>query len=213
MSDAAYESLKQVLNNALSQASEGKGKERHAEEGEPFEKQQIVEIGRRLQGNPAAGPLFQAVKKIYESGRLDDGRGIHELYGAINYIAAAILLRGEVTKPGIKSRISDLKITQMKLAYLSTAHITEEDSENLEELAQKHKSLVDISEYETGFFIALYDDWKKGIAEVRTDFARDNVELSDEAVILFHSLAVAGFDFALICGEGDIIRGLQQFDW
>lgn len=127
MSDAAYESLKQVLNNALSQASEGKGKERHAEEGEPFEKQQIVEIGRRLQGNPAAGPLFQAVKKIYESGRLDDEKGIHELYGAINYIAAAIILRGGVVKSDCL-----LKIQQLKLAYVSTAHITEEDDRQLQ---------------------------------------------------------------------------------
>lgn len=97
MTDIAYASLRHVLDKAFSQASEGKGKERHAEEGEPFEKQQIVEIGKRLQGNAAAGPLFQAVKKIYESGRLDDEKGIHELYGAINYIAAAIILRGGIT--------------------------------------------------------------------------------------------------------------------
>ena len=88
-----YSSLQRILDKAFEQASTGKGKERHANEGEPFEKQQIVEIGQRLQGNPAAGPLFQAVKKIYESGRLNDERGIHELYGAINYIAAAILMR------------------------------------------------------------------------------------------------------------------------
>ena len=88
-----YAALRGVLDKAFEQAAVGKGRERHADDGEPFEKQQIVEIGKRLAGTPAAGPLFQAVKKIYESGRLDDERAVHELYGAINYIAAAIIMR------------------------------------------------------------------------------------------------------------------------
>lgn len=88
-----YEGLQNVFKNAVEQASAGKGKERHATEGESFEEQQIVEIGKRLQGNPAAGPLYQAVKKIYESGRLPKERAIAELRGALNYTAAAIILR------------------------------------------------------------------------------------------------------------------------
>ena len=94
-----YEHLDRVLTDAFRQAASGKGKERHALGAEPFEKQQICEIGRRLQGNKAAGPLFQAVKKIYESGRLPTGRAIAELYGAINYAAAAILIL-EADLPG-----------------------------------------------------------------------------------------------------------------
>jgi hypothetical protein len=61
-----YVVLMDVLQEALNQASEGKGKERHAKEGEAFEDQPICEIARRLDG----GPLYQAVKKIYESKRL-----------------------------------------------------------------------------------------------------------------------------------------------
>lgn len=91
-SELAYTELDRVLTAAYSQASSGKGKERHATEHEPFERQQICEIGRRLRNHKAAGPLFQAVKKIYESGRLPRERAIAELYGAINYTAAAILL-------------------------------------------------------------------------------------------------------------------------
>lgn len=87
-----YEHLNRVLTDAFRQAASGKGKERHALDAEPFEKQQICEIGHRLQGNKAAGPLFQSVKKIYESGRLPADRAIAELYGAINYAAAAILI-------------------------------------------------------------------------------------------------------------------------
>jgi hypothetical protein len=85
----AYLSLHSVLWEALLQASEGKGKERHASEGEAFENQPICEIARRLDG----GPLYQAVKKIYESKRLPGEAGVRELLGAINYIAAEIIVR------------------------------------------------------------------------------------------------------------------------
>jgi hypothetical protein len=84
-----YVSLEKILSEALHQASSGKGAERHARDGEPFDQQPICEIGRRL---GVGGPLFQAAKKIYESERLPGERGIAELLGAINYIAAAIIV-------------------------------------------------------------------------------------------------------------------------
>lgn len=86
----AYQSLKSVFNEAVDQAENGKGKERHAS-GEPFENQQIVEIAVRLKDHPMAGPLQQVVKKIYESGRLGYEKGRIELLGAINYLAAAVI--------------------------------------------------------------------------------------------------------------------------
>lgn len=98
MENDEYRLLELILMEAKGQAASGKGKERHAVDGELFEDQQICEIGRRLSGNVAAGPLFQAVKKIYESGRVSPDSGVHELLGAINYIAAAIvLMRGEMS--------------------------------------------------------------------------------------------------------------------
>ena len=88
-----YDSLYKVLLSAYNQASNGKGKERHQlNDDEPFEKQKICEIARRLSTDYNLG---QAVKKIYESKRLTDGRDIAELYGAINYIAAAIIVKQE----------------------------------------------------------------------------------------------------------------------
>ena len=51
-------------------------------------------MDRRLHGN-ADGPRYQAVKKIYESARMDPDRAIKELLGAINYTAAAIILLKE----------------------------------------------------------------------------------------------------------------------
>jgi hypothetical protein len=86
-----YYMLSEVLGLAFNRAAKGKGKERHAC-GEPFEKQQIIEVSKRLQGHPAAGPLFQAVKKIYESKRLDRDAAIDELADAIVYTAAAIIV-------------------------------------------------------------------------------------------------------------------------
>ena len=87
-----YSSLAIILDEAFQQAKSGKGHERHASEGESFEAQPICEMARRL-GH--SGPLYQAVKKIYESQRLEGERGVRELLGAINYIAAAIIVRRE----------------------------------------------------------------------------------------------------------------------
>ena len=86
-----YDSLYKVLLAAYNQAANGKGKERHQlNDEEPFENQKICEIARRLSIDYNLG---QAVKKIYESKRLADDRDIAELYGAINYIAAAIIVK------------------------------------------------------------------------------------------------------------------------
>jgi hypothetical protein len=93
-----YHTLERVLTDAMEQASRGKGKERHAD-GEPFENQKICVIGRWLKDSPVAGPLQQAVKKTVESSRLSGERAINELRGAINYLAAAIILLEEITPP------------------------------------------------------------------------------------------------------------------
>jgi hypothetical protein len=84
-----YQHLERVLQAALEQASQGKGKERHALAGEAFEDQQIVQLGEWLGTNHFQ--LGQAVKKILESARLSPERRRVELLGAINYIAAAVI--------------------------------------------------------------------------------------------------------------------------
>jgi hypothetical protein len=93
-----YDSLYKVLLAAYNQASNGKGKERHQlNDEEHFENQKICEIARRLSIDYNLG---QAVKKIYESKRLTNGRDVAELYGAINYIAAAIIVKQEEKQNG-----------------------------------------------------------------------------------------------------------------
>lgn len=88
-----YKSLTNVLIQAQLQASEGKGKERHAS-GELFEQQPICVLTRQL---GMGFPLGQATKKILESQRLKTypARSVAELLGAINYIAAAIIVINE----------------------------------------------------------------------------------------------------------------------
>lgn len=98
---AGYESLAAVLNEALDQASHGKGKERHAN-GRDFLDQPIMEIGRMVGVGYQTG---QAMKKTQEAvgmlNRDQRDRAIAELLGAINYLAAAVILirEGEPHEP------------------------------------------------------------------------------------------------------------------
>lgn len=87
-----YSKLQEVLSDAFEQAANGKGKDRHASRGEVFEAQVICEVGRRL---GVGFNLGQAVKKVYESERLPWPRNKAELLGAINYLAAAVILLEE----------------------------------------------------------------------------------------------------------------------
>ena len=85
-----YESLARTLDAALEQAQGGKGVERHAGKGEAFEDQQIVQLGEWMESTAFA--VGQACKKSIESSRLPPDRAIAELLGAINYLAAAVLV-------------------------------------------------------------------------------------------------------------------------
>jgi len=85
-----YASLREVLDRAYQQASEGKGKERHGGEL-PFEDQPMQILSEMLGSDK--GLLFQAMKKIVESQRLDKEAAIEELLGAINYLAGAIIYK------------------------------------------------------------------------------------------------------------------------
>ena len=94
-----YASLRGVLMDALYQASNGKGRERHSD-GEPFEQQICCQITRR---HGLAFATGQAAKKLDEVHRLLRDKGpnaaIAECLGAINYAAAAVIvLREELEK-------------------------------------------------------------------------------------------------------------------
>jgi hypothetical protein len=84
-----YSSLKNVFEQAFQQASEGKGKERHAN-NEPYEQQKIVKLNEFIGSNH--GLIYQACKKSIESTRLEKERAKAEILGAINYLAAAYIV-------------------------------------------------------------------------------------------------------------------------
>lgn len=84
-----YETLAAVLARAFEQASSGKGKERHAGAGVPFERQPMATIN--MEQGSIDGFLYQARKKALEAKRLPAGRAQAELLGAINYLAGAVI--------------------------------------------------------------------------------------------------------------------------
>lgn len=87
-----YTSLANILDQAMNQASNGKGQERHAS-GEAFTDQPMFWIERNFK----SFQLGQAVKKIHESQRLEPAAAKREILGAIVYLAAhCIILDGEL---------------------------------------------------------------------------------------------------------------------
>ena len=86
--DVSYDKLGEVLARAYAQAATGKGKERHAREGERFEDQVIGDMAKRF---GVGSLLAQAFKKSEESQRLPHERAVAELLGGIIYLAAAVI--------------------------------------------------------------------------------------------------------------------------
>lgn len=84
-----YHLLAEVLVAAFNQAASGKGKERHANDGVRFEDQPMSTINKAL--GSIDGFVYQAHKKSLEAKRLPNGRSQAELFGAINYLAGAVI--------------------------------------------------------------------------------------------------------------------------
>ena len=84
-----YQALENILEAAYNRAAYGKGRERHAS-GEPFEEQPIIRNALMLESWQA--PLYQALKKIQETGRLPIEDAVNELLDAIVYIAASVYI-------------------------------------------------------------------------------------------------------------------------
>lgn len=87
-----YDSLFTALAKALHQAQDGKGKDRHAQPGQAFEDQPIIQIGRMVGMGFQNG---QAIKKMVEAqgmlARGDYNAAEREVLGAINYLAAVAI--------------------------------------------------------------------------------------------------------------------------
>ena len=107
-----YAALQQILDAAMNQAANGKGADRHAQD-QDFTDQPMQSISDLL--GSEHGCLFQAMKKIQESTRLDHEPAEAELLGAINYIAGAILW---------KQRKRKAQITEQRDMLAATASFT-----------------------------------------------------------------------------------------
>lgn len=84
-----YEQLASVLQDAYTQASVGKGRERHAND-QPFHQQRMQTISGLLDSDD--GMAFQAIKKLTEGLQFSDANAREkELLGAIVYIAGIIV--------------------------------------------------------------------------------------------------------------------------
>jgi hypothetical protein len=123
--DDRYASLKRVLADAMLQAKAGKGKERHADD-EAFENQKICVINRWIKDSPVAGTLFQAVKKTVESSRMTPDAAIRELYGAINYLSAGIILLEEILAENPPVNIEALNAEVRRIEQKMITYVTKE---------------------------------------------------------------------------------------
>lgn len=82
-----YYSLADVLARAFDQAAKGKGDERHAN-GLPFDQQPMQATAQKF----GVGFLLgQATKKAEESQAMPHDAAVHEILGAINYLAGAVI--------------------------------------------------------------------------------------------------------------------------
>lgn len=88
-SDPNYAVLRKVLDDAYRQASEGKGKERHAD-GRTFEEQPLFRISEMV---GIGFPIGQLIKKADESRGMQHKPAYQELLGVIVYAAAAAWMR------------------------------------------------------------------------------------------------------------------------
>lgn len=87
--ELGYADLDGVLNDAFTQASQGKGRERHGN-GLPFAHQPMQVISELLGGT--TGMAFQACKKIVEAQKMPDyAARRRELLGAIVYVAGMVV--------------------------------------------------------------------------------------------------------------------------
>lgn len=106
-----YTRLAAVLQAAYDQAARGKGKERHASNGQPFEDQPMSAINRGL--GSIDGFLYQAAKKAHEARRLPYGRAQAELLGAINYLAGAVIALDTWAQGTLPAAAADERTVQL----------------------------------------------------------------------------------------------------
>lgn len=165
----AYIPLRMALEAAYNQATEGKGKERHAN-AKPFDKQPIMEIGRMV---GIGYHLGQAMKKAQESKGMLDRKNNEaaqaELLGAINYLAAAWVMIQEENNntPSNKENVSpyDTRVIEaFRMAHNdfceSSYGIREKNWDQLDPEMQKSIILVNLDRLKDKYWRVEYSQDK-----------------------------------------------------
>ena len=97
------------------------------------------------------------------------------------------------------------QVPSLKTAYVSTAHISEEDKDILDENSWKDSNTqVDtIIKHSAGWII-----WVNGARDVF-----EELEMSEDFMALIGVVEMHGFDLLFLSASGPEINGLKQFSW
>jgi hypothetical protein len=104
------------------------------------------------------GPLFQAWKKVDEANRMEPTPAIHELYGAINYCAAAII----VLEEQIEDSVAEIEDEDEITVTIDGAEVEVEDGEKVDLMT------VELSDMEPGESFKLNLNELGGDSELKT---------------------------------------------
>jgi hypothetical protein len=114
-----YDSLANVLDDALHQAQSGKGEERHANDL-PFDRQPMQKL---IESYGVGFALGQAAKKGEESMVLEPGHDIAEILGAIVYLAGAVVYK--------RRKYAELHAQEAEQQKVAAGHIGGTDGSRL----------------------------------------------------------------------------------
>lgn len=159
-------------------------------------------------GTTAGPALYKAVHDIYGSGYVIQGEtAVALLLEAVKHIAIAIMeISPEYARP------NRTKFYQERMAYVSTAHITDTDSENLAKMSWKDGEAVSSKKLhviptEGGYFIHL-----NGLS---ADWVHE--ELSEDMSLDFRRLVVFAInckiDWLHLDADGETVEGLPTHNW
>lgn len=107
--------LREVFERAIEQAEGGKGAERHAGKDEAFEEQQIVKFGIWMEN--IGFQVGQACKKALEALRLPPDRRVKELLGAMNYLAAGVIVTEKLHPDDVDIELVREDLPQAVMVY------------------------------------------------------------------------------------------------
>lgn len=167
--------------------------------------EECQDIARAIGTHPAGVALYQAVNLIYGSSRVLPSQANALLLDAIKHVAVAITENWSNS-----AQEYGKNFCREHVAYVSTAHITDTDSENLAKMSWKDgDSIVSgklhVVSTECGYFIHL-----NGLS---MDLVHEELEMSMEFKRLIACAIAYKFDWLHLDADGEIVDGLPTHNW